>query len=44
MRDWPEDVEAIRQLMADVPTMYQGYWERLDQFLERLGLVSIVQL
>jgi hypothetical protein len=44
MRDWPEDVEAIRQLRADVPTMYQGYWERRDQFLERLDLVSIVQL
>jgi hypothetical protein len=37
MQSWPEDVDAVEQLRAEVPTMYQGYWEKLE-------LVSIVQL
>jgi hypothetical protein len=44
MQSWPEDVEAVEQLRAEVPTMYQGYWEKPDRFLEKLELVSIVQL
>jgi hypothetical protein len=44
MQSWSEDVEAVEQLRTEVPTMYQGYWEHPDRFLEKLELVSIVQL
>jgi hypothetical protein len=44
MQAWPEAVEAIEQLRTRVPTMYQGYREKPDRFLEKLELVSIVQL
>jgi hypothetical protein len=44
MQAWPEDVEAIEQLRTDVSAMYQGHWEKPDWFLEKLELISIVEL
>jgi hypothetical protein len=44
MQAWPEDVGAVEQLRTDVPTLYQGYWEKPGRFLEKLELVSIIHL
>jgi hypothetical protein len=45
MKLWQDDVEAVEQLRADVPMTYHGEWrEKPDRFLEKLELVSIIQL
>jgi hypothetical protein len=47
MQAWPEDVEdveAVEQLSTVVRTMYQGYGEKPDCFLEKLEIVSIAEL